>query len=175
MNEKVIIEKYNPDWIKLFEKESDNITSSIDHFIECIEHTGSPSVEDLASKPIIDILIGLRSLDDAVHCIPILQELNYQYVQEFEDELPMRRYFRKPPKGSGQRKFHIHMVETSSDFWKDQIMFRDYLRKYENTRDEYALLKNQLAEKFEENRTACTDGKTEFITKILELARKEKH
>jgi len=174
MSEKVIIAEYNPTWIGLFEKEKDLIVSSIGQYTERIEHTGSTSVIGLASKPIIDITIGLHSLDDAVHCIPLLQELDYQYVPEFEDELPMRRYFRKPPKGSGQRKYHIHMVETSSDFWKDQIMFRDYLRKYENTRDEYALLKNQLTKKFEENRTAYTDGKTEFVIKILDLARKEK-
>ncbi|MHA1354359.1 MAG: GrpB family protein, partial [Candidatus Heimdallarchaeota archaeon] len=102
MSEQVIIEEYTSQWIELFEKEKKLILSTIGQYIDCIEHSGSTS----ASKPIIDIAIGLRSLDDAVHCIPLMEKLDYQYVPEYEDELPMRRYFRKPPNGSGQRKYH---------------------------------------------------------------------
>ncbi|MHA1433298.1 MAG: GrpB family protein [Candidatus Heimdallarchaeota archaeon] len=110
MSEKVNIEEYNPVWIELFEKERELILSSIGQYVDRIEHSGSTSVIGLASKPIIDIAIGLRSLNDAIHCIPLMQKLDYQYVPEYEVELPMRRYFRKPPNGSGIRKYHVHMV-----------------------------------------------------------------
>ncbi|MHA1126875.1 MAG: GrpB family protein [Candidatus Heimdallarchaeota archaeon] len=174
MSEKVNIEEYNPVWIELFEKERELILSSIGQYVDRIEHSGSTSVIGLASKPIIDIAIGLRSLNDAIHCVPLMQKLDYQYVPEYEVELPMRRYFRKPPNGSGIRKYHVHMVETTSDFWKDHLMFRDYLRKHENSRDDYALLKKNLAIKYEDDRSAYSNAKTDFVNKILELARKEK-
>ncbi|MHA1503223.1 MAG: GrpB family protein [Candidatus Heimdallarchaeota archaeon] len=156
MSEKVNIEEYNPVWIELFEKERELILSSIGQYVDRIEHSGSTSVIGLASKPIIDIAIGLRSLNDAIHCVPLMQKLDYQYVPEYEVELPMRRYFRKPPNGSGIRKYHVHMVETTSDFWKDH------------------LLKKNLAIKYEDDRSAYSNAKTDFVNKILELARKEK-
>ena len=174
MSEQVIIEEYTSEWIELFEKEKKIILSAIGQYVERIEHSGSTSVIGLASKPIIDIAIGLHSLDDAVHCIPLMEKLDYQYVPEFEDELPMRRYFRKPPNGSSKRKYHVHMVETKSDFWKDHIMFRDHLRNHENARDEYALLKKDLASKYKDDRSAYSYSKTDFVNKILEQARKEK-
>lgn len=173
MSESVIIEEYNPVWKELFEKEKELILSVIGQYIDRIEHSGSTSVIGLASKPIIDIAIGLRSLDDAIHCIPLMQQLDYQYVPEYEDELPMRRYFRKPPHGSGKRKYHVHMVETTSDFWKDHIMFRDYLRKHETARDKYAQLKKNLAEKYKDDRSAYSYSKTDFVAKILKLAQLE--
>jgi GrpB-like predicted nucleotidyltransferase (UPF0157 family) len=172
MNEQIIIFEYDANWKNIFEKERDLINSIIGEYIEQIEHSGSTSVDGLAAKPIIDITIGIRKLSDAIHCIPKLEKLNYEYVPKFEKELPMRRYFRKPPKGSGKRKFHIHMVEITSDFWKDQIDFRDYLRKNKTARDDYARLKYELAEKYKDDRSAYTDAKTEFVNEILELARK---
>jgi len=174
MSEKVIIEEYDSAWIELFKKEKELIVSTIGQYIERIEHSGSTSVIGLASKPIIDIAVGLHSLDDAIHCIPLMQQLDYQYVPEYEEELPMRRYFRKPPQDYGKRKYHVHMVETTSDFWKEHIMFRDYLRNHESARDEYALLKKNLATKYEDDRSAYSYAKTDFVNKILELARKEK-
>ncbi|WP_260984510.1 GrpB family protein [Paenibacillus xylanexedens] len=46
-------------------------------------------------------------------------------------------------------------------------MFRDILRKHPLLVSEYTNLKNQLSDEFRNNRKAYTEGKTEFITKIL--------
>ncbi len=173
MPEKVHIVEYNPNWPKIFENEKGKIKSKISKYIASIEHIGSTAVKGLVAKPIIDILIGLNTLDDAQFCIPKLEELNYEYVPEFEDVLPERRYFRKPPLGQGPRDYHIHMVEIKSYFWKRQLIFRDYLRKFPNVANEYGKLKLRLAAELQDDREAYSDGKTDFIMGILKKVEKE--
>jgi GrpB-like predicted nucleotidyltransferase (UPF0157 family) len=173
MSEPIIIEKYNPDWIVKYEKAKNKLLESIGEFVVAIEHIGSTAIPGLASKPIIDILIGVRSLDDAEKCIPKLIELEFEYVPEHEKELPNRRYFRKPASGLGKRKFHIHMVEINSYFWKRQLLFRNYIRTHPEALREYEELKYNLALKFKDNRQAYVDGKDEFVQKILEKALKK--
>lgn len=173
MPEKVRIVEYNPNWPEVFKLEKGKIKEKIVEYIASIDHIGSTAVEGLVAKPIIDILIGLNSLDDAQFCIPKLEELNYEYVPEFEDVLPDRRYFRKPPSDQGTRDFHVHMVEIKTYFWKRQLIFRDYLRQFPEVANEYGELKLKLAAEKQDDRTAYTDGKTDFILSILEKVEKE--
>lgn len=165
MVEPVIIVPYDPNWNELYQSERDVIVDSIGKYIRNIEHIGSTSVEGLAAKPIIDIMIGIESLSDATYCITPLQQLGYEYVPEFESELPMRRYFRKS--SNGVRTHHIHMVERTSDFWQRHIAFRDILRENQLVREEYEALKYRLSEVHRNNREAYTDAKTDFIEAAL--------
>jgi len=118
----LVIADYDPRWPKRYEEEKALVLSAIGHIIAAIEHIGSTSVPGLGAKPIVDIMIGLHRLDDAVECIPRLQAIGYQYVPEFETSIPDRRFFRKGPDEA--RSHHIHMVERASKFWEDHITFR---------------------------------------------------
>jgi GrpB-like predicted nucleotidyltransferase (UPF0157 family) len=104
-------------------------------------------------------------------CIEPLAGIGYEYVPEFEDELPERRYFRKGPPEA--RTHHVHMVETGTEFWQRHLLFRDYLRTHPATADEYEALKRRLAKQHTTDREAYTEGKTDFIRGIVEMARAE--
>ena len=136
----------------------------------------------LAAKPTVDIMPGLRSLDDAAPLIPLLERIGYAYVPEYErpnafDEGdPHRRYFRKDNERS-ERAFHMHMVETSSDFWRRQLLFRDWLRTHAADAAAYAALKRDLAARFNDALTpesnvnlGYTDNKTGFVEGVLAKA-----
>lgn len=172
MTEPVIVEEYNPDWIDRFLQEKESLLSALGQNIIDLEHIGGTSIFDLAAKPIIDILVGVKTLDDAEKCIPILEKMNYQYVPEFEDVLPERRYFRKPPQGEGH-DVHLHMTILGSDFWDRQLLFRNYLRIHSDARDKYSKLKKKLAKKHRNDIEAYTNAKEEFILKTIEKAREE--
>lgn len=165
MVEPVIIVSYDSNWKTLYQKERDEIVAHIGEYILDIQHMGSTSVEGLAAKPIIDMMIGIPSLDDAKHCIPPLEAMGYEYVPEFEKDLPMRRYLRKST--GGIRTHHIHMVERSSDFWSKHITFRDILRSDTSVRDAYGALKYRLAQTYRDDREGYTDAKTDFIETAL--------
>jgi len=165
----LVIVDYNPEWPLMYEREKALILGAIGHIIADIEHIGSTSIPWLGAKPIIDIMIGLRRLDDAVECIPRLEEIGHRYVPEFEARVPERRFFRKGPDWA--RTHHIHMVERSSKFWEDHILFRNYMRTHEEDAMLYLLMKKELAARFGPNRQGYTDAKASFVEAILSKAR----
>ncbi len=181
----VVIADYDPGWPQRFEAECDLIvrTCGVGAFVR-VEHVGSTSVPGLAAKPVIDMMPGLRSLDDAPTLVPLLESIGYEYVQAFEHDtssgpgMPLRRYFRKDDNGA--RAYHLHAVEVGSPFWVEHLLFRDYLRAHPDAAGEYARLKRQLAAAFNAALTATsdinvgyTDRKTEFIESIKARARAE--
>ena len=158
---------YDATWPRQFEEEKRRVLAAIGRYVAAVEHVGSTAVSGLAAKPIIDILVGLRSLADATNCINPLKGLGYEYMPEWEAELPERRYFRRvEPR---PRTHHIHMVETTSEFWRKQLLFRDYLRAHPEDARAYQTLKRDLATRFEVGRDYAA-AKSVFISAILDKA-----
>jgi len=156
---------YDTTWPRQFEEEKGRILAAIGRHVAAVEHIGSTAVPGLAAKPIIDILVGLRSLADATNCIDPLKGLGYEYVPQWEAELPERRYFRRVvPR---PRTHHIHMVETTSEFWRRQLLFRDYLRAHPEDARAYETLKRHLASRFDVGRHYAA-AKSVFIKTILD-------
>jgi len=158
---------YDTTWPARYEDEKHRILTAIGRFVAAVEHVGSTAAPGLAAKPIIDILVGLRSLADATNCIAPLNGLGYEYVPEWEAELPERRYFRRVrPR---PRTHHIHMVETTSEFWQRQLRFRDHLRAHPEDARAYEALKRELAAKFDVGRNYAA-AKSAFVRTILDKA-----
>src|SRR5574341_240211 len=119
----IVIADYNPRWPAMFEAERARILESIGEWLVDIEHVGSTSVPGLAAKPVIDMMAAVSSLDNARNIIEPLSALTYDYVPEYEVELPDRRYFRKGRRGSEGDKYHLHVVELGSPFWRRHLAF----------------------------------------------------
>jgi GrpB-like predicted nucleotidyltransferase (UPF0157 family)/predicted RNA-binding protein associated with RNAse of E/G family len=170
MRHPVIILDYDPRWPTIYSKEKDQILSVVGNKVVAMEHVGSTAIPRLGAKPIIDIMVGVRQLSDAKECIEPLRSIGYEYVPEYEKELPERRYFRKGPEGVRNKHFHLHMVQRGTDFWKRHLMFRDYLRCHPDVAKQYGELKRKLAEKHALDREAYTEAKTSFIESVLTQA-----
>jgi GrpB-like predicted nucleotidyltransferase (UPF0157 family) len=161
---------YDPNWPLIFEAERAKILSVIEKTVVAVEHIGSTAVPGLGAKPIIDIMVGIRHLSDAQGCIGPLETIGYEYVSEYEDSIPERRYFRKGPSNVPNKHYHLHMVEYDSDFWRRHLLFRDFLRAHPHAAREYHRLKKELAAKYRLNREAYTEAKTSFIESIVAKA-----
>lgn len=170
MTDRIPIEvvPYDPRWPALFDEASREIAALIGDYIVAIDHIGSTAVPGLAAKPVIDLLISVRSLVDAPRFLPPLVSLGYTYVPKHEVAIPERRYLHRI--AGGKHTHHLHIVEPGSEFYRLQLLFRDYLRAHPTAVEEYAVLKYQLAAQFQHEREAYTDGKSAFIEKILYLA-----
>jgi len=168
---KVLFAPYDSTWPVHYERERVRLMDSVGVWVSSIQHIGSTSVRGLGAKPIIDILIGVRTLEEAdTNCIQPIVSLGYEYVSEFERETPQRRYFRKA-NADDVRTHHIHLVEINSDWWVDHLLFRDYLRASPLVRNDYERLKRQLAEREWESGNHYADAKSEFILAALNEAR----
>ncbi|OGO05325.1 MAG: hypothetical protein A2Y60_04890 [Chloroflexi bacterium RBG_13_54_9] len=166
----VAIFDYDPQWPVLFEEERGRILHAVGQVILAIEHVGSTAVPGLGAKPIVDIMVGVRSLADAVQCIEPLQSIGYKYHPENEDSIPERRYFQKGPNDIPNQHFHLHMVEITSDFWKRTLLFRDFLRTHPEDAEQYYQLKKELAEIYGSDREGYTSAKTTFIESVIDKA-----
>lgn len=116
-------------------------------------------------------MAGVRRLADADRCVEP-QRLGYEYVPEYEADIPDRRYFRKGP--AGARTHHLHMVEYGGDFWERHVLFRDYLRAHPEVARQYEELKRDLADRYGRDREGYTDAKTAFIKGVETVARDQK-
>ena len=165
----IVVALYDEAWPSPFEEERARIERAIGPWVEEIEHVGSPAVPGLAAKPVIDVMVGVRSLGDSPILVERLVGIGYEYVPEFERVLPLRRYLRKMREG--WRTHQIHLVERSNTEWWDRhLLFRDYLRANPEVAGEYARLKYGLSGSFGEDREAYTDAKTDFISEVVRRA-----
>ncbi len=163
----VPIVDYDPSWPLMFEKEKNAILEAIGEKVVAIEHVGSTAIPGMRARPIIDTLIALRRLDDAIECIEPLRKLGYEYRPINETIIPGTRFFRKSAPGSNTH--HIRMVEKTSDQWNDYMLFRDYLRIHLEEAGEYAKLKIDLHKKF--SGKLPLKAKSDFVALVLERAR----
>ncbi len=155
---------YSSEWESLFAEEERLLRSSVGAYVVDIQHVGSTAIPGMEAKPIIDIAVALRRLEDVEKCVELMERLGYEY----DEEHPDRHFF---VKGDPSRRTHyLHMVEWNSDSWKSYIRFRDYLRQHEEAAREYARLKRELARKSQGNRDLYTPGKAEFIESVLRMA-----
>jgi GrpB-like predicted nucleotidyltransferase (UPF0157 family) len=153
----------------MFDAEKARILEACGKWLVTVEHIGSTSVPGLAAKPIIDMMPGLRRLEDGRHCIEPLQELGYQYLGEYG--IPERYYFNK----GVPRSHHVHMFEVGHEQWDRHLLFRDYLRAHPEALAAYAELKRELAERYRDDRDAYTDAKTEFVRRTEARAGEERN
>lgn len=119
---------YREEWPLLFEREKSLLLTTFPLIICAVEHIGSTSVPGLSSKPIVDIVVGVRALEDAEGIQDEMASLGYKYRGE---------------QGRPERRLYVKSFEsnhTNADFlvvhgdveWNKLIMFRNLLRSNDN-------------------------------------------
>lgn len=178
-NDKAVLEKdsveivpYNSSWPEDARIEIEKLTTVLPlNCIVDIQHVGSTAIPGLSAKPIIDIQIAAKSLEELkVIAIPALHKLGYEYWYDNPD--PESMFFVKglPPFGE-KRTHHVHIVEPTSKHWLEKIAFRDYLISHPEAAKEYERLKIKLAQQHTFDREEYTHAKANFINKVLRLAK----
>jgi GrpB-like predicted nucleotidyltransferase (UPF0157 family) len=170
VREEVVIVAYDSIWPTLFAKEVQFLEATLPGgIVRRYEHFGSTAVPGLAAKPVIDILVEVRTLAEAVDkIVPVLVANGYDYFWR-TDMAPPYAYLIKRD-GGGGRTHHLHLVEATSTLW-DRLLFRDYLRVHREEAERYAALKRRLAAMYPNDRIAYTHGKSDFIESAMQKAR----
>lgn len=166
LDEPIRLVPYDPAWSDRFAEERTALEDAIGTWATGgIHHVGSTAVPGLDAKPIIDILVGVQSLEVARACFDPLARLDYLYAPYTTDAM---HWFCKPD--PSRRTHHLHLVPTDSTRFRDELDFRDRLRVDPQVAAEYVELKRELATRLGDDREAYTDAKTNFIRDILDCA-----
>lgn len=166
----IVVADYDPAWPAMFEQERTRLHAALGSLVVAIEHVGSTAVPGLAAKPIIDLLVGVHSLTEALsRCIEPLQTLGYAYMPEYRSWLPDELFFRRGIPGPWTH--HVHIMELSSLRWENRLLFRDYLRAHPEAARAYAKLKRDLAAALGDDIAAYRTAKDGFVEQIMARAR----
>lgn len=113
----------------------------------------------LRAKPILDILVGIQTLENWVLCKPFLERLGYDYAEGAG--VPGHYIF-----GKGRPRTHlVHIVEYQGRSWKENLLFRDELRKNSVLRAAYLAVKEDAVRRAPEGRSKYNEAKGPFITR----------
>ena len=162
----VEIEPYDSGWPVRFSEWKTRLSAALTPTEVTIHHVGSTSVEGLAAKPVIDVLVIVPDVDEEDAYLPGIESCGVP----LRGREPDHRYFR-PPKGA-PRVVQVHVADTTGDWGRDHLLFRDYLRAHPRACDAYAEVKQELVVTYRNDRLAYNEGKTEFILDTLEAARR---
>ena len=165
----VILTKHTPEWKNWYEEEKINILSNVND-VASIHHYGSSSIPNILSKPTIDILIEVEADVDLEGMKNTFIQLGYDYMKygKAPSMLFVKGY---TVEGFAEKVFHVHVIYKED--YQPEILFRDYLISHPNMAKEYEELKIELKNQLEFDRDAYTNGKTEFIKRISNIAVEE--
>ena len=136
--------------------------------IHAIHHIGSTAIENIWSKPIVDILVEINSKSDFTKIKSLLISANYLCMSEGESRLSFNKGYTED--GYAPKVYHLHLRLKGDN---DEIYFRDYLNKYPLIAKEYETLKISLWKQFTQNRDAYTEMKTAFVKEQTQKAEKQ--
>ena len=161
------VSDYDPAWPRMFAEESAKLRAVLGRLVVEIEHIGSTAVPGLPAKPVIDLLVGVSSLEQArARCIKPLQALGYDYIPEYEAFLPGGLFFRRM--SSAGVGHHLHVMEPANPRWKRLVVFRDHLRAHPRAARTYGDLKRALAARCRDDIAAYRTAKHDFVEKATE-------
>ncbi len=158
----VLIEEYSPDWPMAYEREREKLETLLRPWVIEFHHVGSTAVPGLAAKPVIDMLGGVRSLEDSKPAIEVLEGAGWCY-SPYQPEI--KHWFCKP--SPAYRTHHLHLQPVTGQDFADKIAFRNHLRSHPPDAHRYERLKRSLAERFRDDREAYTEAKSGFVAEVL--------
>jgi GrpB-like predicted nucleotidyltransferase (UPF0157 family) len=163
VNERIAIVPYDPAWPRRFEAERALLEGVLAPWLEDgIHHIGSTAIPGLAAKPIIDMVAGVRDLEDARAAFEPLSQESYVYAPHRPG---IAHHFAKP--SARLPEYGLHLTEPGSDLWRERLAFRDALRRDPDLAAKYEALKLQLAQNQGDDPTAYTTGKRDFVAQVL--------
>jgi GrpB-like predicted nucleotidyltransferase (UPF0157 family) len=65
---------------------------------------------------------------------------------------------------------HVHVCQAGSDWEREHLLFRDYLRSHADAGNAYARVKQEAARLWLDDRIAYTEAKTGVILDLLDSA-----
>jgi GrpB-like predicted nucleotidyltransferase (UPF0157 family) len=173
INRALEIHGYNPSYKKIFEAERIKLTKILGDICK-IEHIGSTAVPELDGKGVIDIMIVFYKDLDIQLSIAKLEKNGYFLSKNSFDQNGRFFMASSGEVESHEGDIHLHLLDAASNDFHQAILFRDYLVKHTEAKQDYNDLKYELLGKVNGDRKLYTKLKSNFIKNIIDLAKSEK-
>jgi GrpB-like predicted nucleotidyltransferase (UPF0157 family) len=158
----IVVVDHDAEWPNRYARVRDRVRTALGASALSVEHIGSTSVPGLAAKPIIDVLVTVRDVEDEAAFVPQLERAGFVLrVRE-----PEHRMVRTPA-----RDVHVHLYEPDHEAVSAYLDLRDWLRVDADDRALYERTKRRLATRTWTDMNEYADAKTDVVRAILGRAR----
>ena len=157
--------EFDAGWAVAFRREAEALRGVLGEVVGAVHHIGSTSVPGLAAKPVIDILLEVRRVEELDAFAGAMEGLGYVVKGEFG--IPGRRFYLK---GEVERSHHVHAFEAGCADVVRHLAFRDYLMAHPEVAEEYAALKRKAAARFRFDNDGYCEAKEAFVVEYERLA-----
>lgn len=158
----IVVVDHDEGWSARYELVRERIRTALGPAALRVEHIGSTSVPGLAAKPIVDVLVTVRDVEDEAAFVPPLERAGFVLrVRE-----PEHRMLRTP-----ERDVHVHLYEPHHPAVDAYLDLRDWLRVDTDDRELYARTKRRLAALTWADMNEYADAKTDVVQEVLGRAR----
>lgn len=163
----VTLMPYQEEWKENAESAIEKLKQLLGDAAVDIQHVGSTAISSIHVKPILDLVVGVRRLDDI---LPYVELLKQHHIIFRGKDTPGQFLFVIGDFEEDTRTHHIHVVKWNGTQWKHYIHFRDYLNTYPEKSKLYEDCKKRLALQFSADRKQYTAGKQDLIEQLLKEA-----
>lgn len=154
---------HDPAWREEFRRVRDRIRGAGGEGLLGVFHIGSTAVEDLAAKPVVDVLAVFQEYGDARETADALVAEGYDCQRDDPDWIVLSRTEGQP--------VVVHLHPRSAETWREQLLFREYLRDRPAARTEYERAKRRAVAENPDDVAAYTEAKNETIRSLVARAR----
>ena len=162
----IFLTEHKACWKEWYAEEASSLKKALPEMTG-ISHIGSTSVPEIWAKPIIDILAEVSAEADLSEYRKRIEGCGYIFMGESSHGFSFNKGYTET--GFAEKVFHLHLRHAGDN---RELYFRDYLIDHPETAREYEEMKLSLWKKYEHNRDAYTNAKTEFIKRYTETAMK---
>ncbi|PTI37065.1 GrpB family protein [Mammaliicoccus vitulinus] len=156
----VRLSSFDENWKTMYETECEEISSILSDLIIKFEHFGSTSIEGMKAKPVIDMIVIVKSIKAVDQFNPEFLTRGYDVAGEWG--IKGRRLMRK---GGQNRTHHIHIYEQGNPEIDRHIIFRDYLKEHKEIAKEYSNFKEKLASQFNDT-SQYSKAKKSYVKRL---------
>ena len=163
----VLLAPHQEEWTQSAERTIQTLNRLLESVAVDMQHIGSTAIPSIHAKPIIDLVVGVRNLDDIAPYVELLKQHDIVFRGE---DVAGQLLFVMGDFEKDTRTHHIHVVRWNGAEWNNYINFRDYLNRFPDKAIEYDVCKKKLVAQFADDRGSYTTGKQELIDRLLKEA-----
>ena len=156
---------HDPAWPEQYAEVAARIRQALGPLAVLVEHVGSTSVEGLAAKPFLDVLLLVPDPGDEASYVPRLEAAGF-LLHVREPDWHQHRFFR-----AEDPEVQVHVFAEGSQEGERMLLFRDRLRADEDDRALYLDTKRRLAARSWARVQDYADAKSEVVEEIIARAR----
>lgn len=165
----IFLVEHNDKWKSNYEEIKEFLENLLsDYPITRVSHIGSTAINGIWAKDIVDVLIEISPSATLEEVAQTIEQSGFMRMSSEKNRISLNMGY--TDKGFADKVYHVHLRYEGDN---DELYFRDYLNAHPNVAWEYEALKMELWKKYEHNRDAYTESKSDFIRKWTSEAIKE--